>query len=85
MNTPHDQYLAILLDLSPRFGGEVTFAGRYPARFQRATQGACQSTSRSSYKIVEGGWMRLVKAHVGPVIGGDVGMDSKEDRLGLCR
>jgi hypothetical protein len=60
VNAPYDEDAAFPADLTPRNGLEPAFAGRYPARLQRAAEGSRQSTGGRRHQVVEGGGVALV-------------------------
>jgi hypothetical protein len=82
VDAPDHQDLAVALHLSPGFRHQPAVAGRNFARLQRASERAGQSASGRRDDIVEGGGMRLVHGGVDPVVLGDLGVHSEEDRGG---
>ena len=68
VNAPDDQHVAVLFDFPTGIGRESASASRNAARFQRATQGARQSTSRSGHDIIQGGGVRLVRFGINAVV-----------------
>jgi hypothetical protein len=85
VNAPDDQDFAILFNLPLCLRKKPAFAGRDPARFQRAAEGARQSTGCGSHQVIEGGGMRLVHGHIRTVVGSDLVVNPKLDRFRLGR
>ena len=56
-----------------------------PARLQRAAQGACESTGRSRYHVVERGGMVGILPWGGAVVLADLVVRAEHDRLGFRR
>jgi hypothetical protein len=83
VNAPDDQDLSVLLDLTLRLRVKISFPSGYPARFQRATKGARQSTCRGSHQVVQGSGVRLVDRHVRAVMFGDFIMHAEGHRPGF--
>ncbi len=53
----YDQHIVFQLDLTPNIRGQSLVAGTNLTRFQRASEGARQSTAGSCNDIVQGGRM----------------------------
>ncbi len=68
-------------DIALGLAAEVAMAGVYPARFQRATQGAGQSTGGCSDNVVERRSVILVFTLSRSVVLAHLGVGPKEDRL----
>lgn len=60
VNTADDQDIPIFPDLPFSYTVKFAFSGRYPARFQRATQGAGQSSGCGSNHHIKSGLMGFV-------------------------
>jgi hypothetical protein len=78
-----DQDLVLDIDLAFGLGGQFAAARVDPARLQRATQGAGESTSRGGDYVVESGCVVGVLARRGAVELADLAVGSESDRLGL--
>ncbi len=76
-----------ILDLDVTFGirPQVALPSFDPARLQRATQGAGQSTGRRRHDVVERGRVRLEGARRRSVMFGHLVVDAEADRIVLCR
>jgi len=77
------QHLPLQFHLANRFRGQPALAGRDPARFQRATQGAGQSTGCGGNQVVERGSVGFVDVGIDPIVLGYLGMNAKQYGLGL--
>ena len=79
-------------DEHPVFHLDVAFGRRHqsaaaridPARLQRATQGAGQSTSGGRYHVVESGGVRLKRPRRCLIVRRHLVVHPEENRLGLC-
>ncbi len=77
----NDEYPLIDLDFAAGLSDEPTFAGRNCARFQRATEGASQSTGRGGNHIVQRCRMRCMFGRVGMIELGYFGVHAEENRV----
>ena len=77
-DTPHDEHVVVFFNLSDDVCFEQAFAGRNPARLQRAAKGAGESAGGCRYEVVNGGGMRLVGVRIGAIVLGYFGVESKE-------
>jgi hypothetical protein len=59
VEAPHDQDLAVQLDLTDRAGAQATASGGDAARLQRAPEGPGQSPGGRGHQVVQGGGVRL--------------------------
>ncbi len=77
----------LVLDLHVAFSlaHEPAFAGVDPARLQRATQGAGQSTSRGRHNVIERGGVVREEPGRGAVVVANLVVGSKNDGFGLDR
>lgn len=85
MDSPNDQHVPILLDLSPGLGNKLPLAGRYPARFQRAPKGSGQSAGGRSHQVIERRGLWFVDRGIHAVMFGNLGVYAKENRILLGR
>ncbi len=72
-------------DVALSIRGQLPLGGVDPARLQRASQGARQSTGRRSNHVVQGGRMVRVLARRGAVVLAYLVMSAKDDRIRLAR
>ncbi len=80
-----DKHLLLEVDLAFGFRCEIPLAGVDPARLQRATQGAGESTGGRGDDVVEGRGVVGVLAGCGAVVLAHLGMGAEQDWLSLCR
>jgi hypothetical protein len=80
MNAFDYQHLAILFNLSPCFGVQLSFAGRNLTRFQRATKGSRQSTGSGSNHIIQRRGMRIVYLGIDTIVFSNFGVNAKHYR-----
>jgi hypothetical protein len=78
---PQDENLLLRLYLPHRIGVEVIEGD--PTRCQRAPKGAEQSPAGSSYQVIEGGVVCLLRFWRNTVVLGDLAMDAEQHRLFL--
>ena len=79
------QHTALHFDLSMRHARQVAFARRDPARLQRATQGAEQSSTGCRNQVVDGRRVRIRNVALDAVVARDRAMRAKAHRLGFGR
>jgi hypothetical protein len=77
----YHQHFAIQFNFPGSGRIEKAFAGRNVTRFQRASKGSGQSTSRCGYHVVQGCGMGIVDSRIVPVVGGHLRMGSEKDRF----
>lgn len=77
MNSLDDQHIAILFNLACRFTMQPAFICRDPARYQRATEGAGQSSCGGGNQHVERGLVWFVELVVDSIMFGDLGMHTE--------
>ena len=85
MNTFDDQYLAIFSNFALGCAFEQTIASRDAARFQRATEGAGQSSGRGGHHHVQGGHMRIDHLVIDAIMFGDLGVHAEIHGIIFCR
>jgi hypothetical protein len=82
---PDEEDLLVQLDVALSLGRQPSLRSVDPARLQRATQGAGQSTGGCRDQIVERGRVLGVLARVSPIVLTDRAMGAKQDGLPLDR
>jgi hypothetical protein len=85
MNALEYQNLAVQLNFAICLRGELAFASRDSARFQRAAKGAGKSARGCGDDVIERRGVRRVNCHVSPVMLRHLRMNAKENRVGLDR
>jgi hypothetical protein len=80
-----DQDLIDNVDLALRLGAQAPITGVDPARLQRASQGAGQSTGGGGHHIVESRRVVGILSWSGAVVLADLVVGPEHDRLGFRR
>jgi hypothetical protein len=80
-----DQDFVLQVDVTLSIGGQPPLARIDPARLQRASQGACQSTGRRRDDVVESGGMVRILSRRRPIVLPDLIVGAEDDRLLLGR
>ncbi len=83
MNASDHQYAIFCLDLASDFGRQLFIAGVDLARFQRASEGAGESTTGRSNDKVQRGRVWLGNLRADSVVFGNRTVHAKEHRLRL--
>jgi hypothetical protein len=79
------QHLAVLADVAHDLRDEVALLQFDAARFQRSGKRAGQSTASGGDDVVESGRVGSESLRVDPIVGGDLGVHAKDDRIDLRR
>ncbi len=77
----YDQHIVFQLDLTSNIRGQSVVAGTNLTRFQRASEGAGQSTAGSSNDIVQGGRMWFADLRTHAIVLGDRPMNTETNRF----
>lgn len=83
MNPPHHENAAVFFDFADYLGCEASFTRWYFARFQRASECPRKSATSRRDEIVKRGGVWLLHVGVHSVVLGNLGVDTKKDRLGV--
>ncbi len=84
-NPLDDEHAILDLDVALGIRRQVALPRFDPARLQRATQGAGQSTGRGGDDVVERGRVRFERARRCAVMFRHLVVDAEADRILLCR
>jgi len=85
VDPPHHQHVTLGFYLADCLGGQIALTGRNSARFQRAPKGAGQSAGCGANQIIKRRCMGFVNVRTYPVMLGDFGVHSEQNRFGLRR
>ena len=75
-----DQHVAVQFDFASHFRDQLTVAGINLTRFQRAPEGAGQSSSRGGHHVIERGGARRVSLRGNLVMFGNLRVHSEHHR-----
>jgi hypothetical protein len=81
VDTFDNEHLAVELDLADGFADQLAVTCVYPARLQRAPEGAGQSPTRRGDDVIERRRVGRIILGRDAVVCGDLGVDSKGDRV----
>jgi len=85
MNSANDQNALVTDDLSLSIAHQAAIGGVNLTRFQRAPEGASQSTGRGGHHIVDGGGVARETVGWNSIVSRYLAMHSKTDRVLFCR
>ncbi len=79
------QYASFGFHFAHGLRGEPSFTRRNLARLQRAPEGSGESARRRGDQVIQGRRVRGMDVGIDTVVCGDLGVDPKQDGLGLDR
>ena len=81
VDAPEHEDFAFDLNLSGHLRRQLASRSIYPARLQRAPEGAGQSAAGGRHEVVKSGCVGVVVALLAPVVLRDRGVEPERDRL----